>query len=176
MPIVDGWTPITVEDLNVYGATLRRISEILGAGPNGPTSGSTVFGPKGSNADVADRLNEFLEKDGRLVDIAFVTGTAQLGDFSELRNGIRIGFGKTLSRAGEGSDSYAILFDAMIPDIVSGSWNVLVPCQWWTSLRLKDSVEIIARDMNGNTIAIADSTAVKYSLLVIGEKALSTWS
>ena len=179
LPVVDGWTPITAADLNMYQAVLRRIEEVLGAGPTNQLT--TLFGPKSGNASVAARLNEFLEEGGTLVDIAFVTGTERLGAFAESGPGAFISFGgKSLSRAGDGPDSYFVLFavqSADYEDVEGQSYQEPsreVPACWWTRNKLSTGVWIQARTPDGIVIDASNQTAIPFALLAIGYDAVCT--
>ena len=178
MAIIDGWTPITPEDLDVYQDTIVKLEQTLGAGHN--DAAATQFGPKGGNADLAQRLDRFLERDGGLQDIAYVTGTAQLGEFSELGGGKMIAFGKNISGAVPGTgdlpgpQSYHVLFACKSPGVEGALYETTVPALWWTDTRFPGSVVIYARTLEGDAITVGDDTQVTFGLLAIGDAALAT--
>ncbi len=175
LPILDGWTPITPQDLNVYGAVMRRIEEVLGAGNNGPIGGSLLYGPKAGATSLADRLDSFLDLDGTMQDIAFVTGSTPLSAFTG--NGLFVPFGKTLSRGGEGADSYITMFDCKSPGTEDESgterWDPEVPSCWWTNQKSTTGVTIAARGMRNEAFGTTQST-VQYCLLAIAYEAFAT--
>lgn len=175
MTILDGWTPIAAADLQAYQDLIEAIETALGAGKQ-DVSGTT-YGPKAANADLADRLNSFLDDSGAVLDVVFITGTKALGDFNEVAP-LSISFPKPLSRSGEGADGYVILFDFVSPGTADEGGTEYfqpdVPCMWAPLTRAPDFVSIVARDLNGNTIPAISRETVSYSMLVIGYGAYST--
>lgn len=179
LPLLDGWTPITPLDLNLHGAVMRRIEEVLGAGDNIVFTAPSTYGPKAANSSLADRLDAFLELDGTLRDMALVTGSAKLGEFQgDTAVGKFVGFGKTLSVAGDGVDSYMVLFDCRIQGSVDEGgtefFDSKVPCLWWTNQKIQTGCWIAARTMKGSAIDPSDSTVVEFCLLAIGYDNFST--
>lgn len=177
MPIVDGWTPITAEDLQIYQELIAAVQEVLGAGR--VDAAGTIYGPKASNPTLADRLDQFLDDEGGLRDIVFLTGTKQLGEFSEDGVGARFSFSpKVMTRSGENPDSYVILLDFQSPETVDVGgveyWDLKVPCIWAPTARAPDFCTVWARNMNGNRIQLNDSTQVRYQFLAIGYEAYYT--
>lgn len=171
LPLLDGFSAITQADLQVFQDALRKIEEVLGAEPSTAAGGNR--GPKGGNTSVAARLNKFLELDGGLVDIALVTGTKRLEEFSEDNAGAFIPFGKQLSSASFGLDGYAVLFDATTAgteDDGNGTQRYLAASAavWWVNDRRQDGVYLRARDMAGTKITKADARTIDYSCLAVG--------
>lgn len=172
LPLLDGFSPITQADLDVYQEAIRRLEEVLGAGP------STLLGnhgPKGGNASVRERLDKFLEPDGGLRDVAFVTGSTVLSQFSEDREGLYIPFGKQLSTASTGPQGYAVLFQPSTPGTEEDGgggrrWLAAGPACWWVATRRQDGVWIRARDMSGTKITIADDRTIEFACLVFGNE------
>lgn len=165
MTLVDGFHPITAADRQLLQDSLRAIQDALGAGVS-RTTASTTYGPKGGNLDVATRLSKFLDPDGGLKDIAFVTGSTTFGDWTDAYSGHTVGFGKTLA-AGD----YTVLLTFQ-HDSGDSFWSPLSPCMWHVAFRNTSSVTIKARDMVGqNSIAPTDSTPIKFGLLAIGAQA-----
>ena len=111
LPILDGWTPITRDDLDLYQDVITKIQEVLGAGYVDVLK--TFPGPKAGNDDVADRLNTLLDPDGGMKGIAFVTGSIDIGRFSEDGEQGFIAFGKDMPNFNMvGKDAYMVIFDA----------------------------------------------------------------
>lgn len=175
MVILDGFIPIAEADLDAYQEVARKLEETLGAGWT--DAGQNLFGPKSGNASLAERLDRFLDPDGGLHDIAYVTGTRDLGDFSEAGGGAIIPFGKNLSRGGIGPDSYHVLFACKTRGTFQDSglfYEQNVPALWWTVEKLRGSVVIMARTMDGQAIASGDDTPATFGLLAIGYEAFCT--
>lgn len=180
MPIIDGWTPVTAADLQVYQDVLYRLEQVLGTGPT--NLAKSQFGPKGGNASVAARLNAFLEEDGRLHDIAFVTGTERLSAFSEaVGPGVFISFGgKTLSRSGHGPGSYIVLFSCKTPEFVGVQGqtyslpSVEVPALWWTTTKEPHGCRIGGRQADGSIIDPTSNVTVEFALLAFGYESYVT--
>lgn len=174
-PLLDGFHPITPEDLEVYQDAIEAVQQALGAGIVNPFTGSPFFGPKASNSDVADRLDAFLESDGGLKDVVFMSGTAPLGFFSETGAGAFFGFPKTLSRGGEGIDSYTVLFtckaDGSEDEGGTEFWKVEVPAIWAVNGRSTTGLFMVARHLDGTAIDPADSTAIEWAMIVVGYEA-----
>lgn len=175
LPILDGWTPITALDLSVYGDVIRRIEEVLGAGPT--TTAGSLFGPKSGNADLAERLDRFLEPDGRIHDVAYATGTAALGSFTEVAgSGAFVSWGRQLSRSPSGRDGIAVLFTASSfaqNDADPPLWRGNAPVQWWLNARTRDGAFIKARNLDGSQIRFSDSDLVTWGVLGVGYEAYS---
>lgn len=178
MPIIDGWTPITPADLNTYGAVLRRVEEVLGAGPNIQFTAPFTYGPKGANTSLQERIDAFLEVNGRPKDVAIVTGGGRLGDFSEDTVGKFVGFGTTLSIAGDGTDAYVILFDCQVTGTdEEGGIDVPkmnVPVLWWVNQKITTGCWIQARQQDGNKIDQSDGTQVQFCLLAFAYDSFGT--
>lgn len=179
MTILDGWTPITAKDLDIYGETIERLEAILGAGA--VDLAATKFGPSGANTDLAERLDRFLQKDGALHDVAYVTGSVALGAFSDDEGGVLgaghlIPFGKAITGANTSGGSYHVMFTAKSPGVVedTGDYNLNVPALWWTSSKFPESCTIVATRADGSSISIASEETIEYALLAIGYGAFAT--
>ena len=176
MPILDAVTPISPTDLNLYQLAIRQIQIVLGADIS-DTSPSTTYGPKGGNTDLTERLDAFLDPDGGLHDIAFVTGETPLGHFSPDGTGAVIPFGKKINGASSGSTGYTVLFEAQTVDDGAGIWaRDKTPSLWWVVTRFQDSCLIKGVTMEGqvgfNTLPLTSaSNQVKWCALIIGNEA-----
>lgn len=180
LPILDSMTPINPVDLNLYQSAISQIQAALGYGVS-DTSPSTTYGPAGGNTDLAERLDAFLDPDGGLHDIAFITGTSPLGDFSAAGTGKTIPFGKTINGTSPSSSAYRVLFQAQAVDDGNGVYDHnKVPSCWWVYARFSDSVLIKAQSMAGVITGVnpqyipptSDSTSVNWCCLVIGTEAM----
>jgi len=171
VPLLDGYHPITADDLNERQRTIEKIQQALGWG----TIDGAV-GPKGPSSTVAARLGSMFEADGGMKDIAFVTGTVAIGRFSEdlltdpspkLR-GLYIPFGKTITGGTMGSSGYAVLFSSMVKD---GGSERNYPGIWYVANRDAAGVTIGAKKPTGpnrGKIEKGEETQIIYSLLAIG--------
>lgn len=176
LSIMDGWTPITREDLDVYQDLVVKLQEVLGTGYT--NIGQSHIGPSSGNEDVAARLNRLLDPDGGLFDIAYVSGSLHLGSFAETGAGAYIPFGKSITnKAGFGEDAFGILFmpaaQQTLDEGGTQKWQPETPAQWWIAARAIDGVWIQARDCKGNPIQPQDSGTAQYSMLVFGYGAFS---
>lgn len=176
LTLMDGWTPITREDLDVYQDLTMKLQEVLGSGY--VNIGKTAVGPAGNSGSVSERLGRFLDPGGQMFDIAYVSGSASLGHFSEDGSGAFIGFGKALTnKAGFGEDAFAVLFSVKSPmteeEFSIQKWQPDAPALWWVEARAKDGVWIKARKTDGSAIQTTDSGQVQYALLAIGYGAFS---
>jgi hypothetical protein len=163
MPLLDGWTPISTVDLEVFHDALRKVEEILGYGPS---FGSTNFGPAGGNASVAARLDKFLELDGGLKDVAFVTGSAPMSRFAPDLQLSPISFGKTMSRNPSGPFGHGVMFATESPSFGASTWSNEVPANWWVRERYQDGVVIHATKLTGSVILGTQDDTVNFGLLV----------
>lgn len=174
LQLVDGFHPIAPDDLVYYQKALSAIQAAL-VDVDEPTlrvartTGGTTYGPKGGNTTVRERLDTVFDKNGGLNDIAFATGTGQIGQLtSQTRElGFGIPFGKTLS-----STRYAVLFQAVMDDVDgNGDYSVNSPSAWWVTGRLTDQVFLQGMAMSGNDFITSMTDEFRYSMLAIGEKA-----
>ena len=170
MPLLDGFTPISSVDLQIFHDAVRRLEEVLGAGP---ATGASNYGPKGGNLSVKDRLDKFLEPYGGLHDIAFVNGSSQIGIFGG-QSSTYVGFGKSLTRSSVGLDGYGVLFTTQSPewDSTLSRWSQSCPANWWVNhARRNDACIIRARDLDGAAILTAYDPLVNWGMLVFGYEA-----
>ena len=165
LALLDGFHPVAADDLNLLTDAIERIEVTLGYG----ITDGVVYGPKGGNASVRERLDTFLEDYGGLRDVAFVTGTLLMGQFNENGPGAFIGFGKSLS-----SQNYTVLFTAMnsTQEESGGTqfWTLKTPAIVWIAAngRIPTGVTLQARRADGSTIPASDETTVTFGLLVFG--------
>lgn len=176
MSLIDGWTPITAEDLEVYQDLVEKIEEVLGGGYADQTTQSVV-GPKASNADVAERLNAFLEPGGQLKDISYTNGEgagSQLWDDTGLfqNSGEPLPFGKDISGNTKGLYGYFIMFQAQSPGNSSNAWDTDTPSLWWVKTKESSQVRLQARDL-GNGAYGFSNRPYKYQMLAIGQGAFA---
>ena len=166
LTLIDGFHPIAAVDRQLIGDAIQAIQTALGTGVN-RTAGSTTYGPKGGNTSVAARIAAFLDPDGGLKDIAFVTGSSAVGEWTDQGGaaGKVIDFGKTLS-----ASDYSVLM-TFETDAGGSSWSTAVPCLWHVGLRGTDTVAIKARGVAGDLLYAADQTTVRYACLAIGAQA-----
>jgi hypothetical protein len=165
LPLLDGLHPIGSDDLNLIHEALENIESTLGYGP---TDGVTS-GPKAGNASVRERLDTFLEDYGGLRDVAFVTGTAALGQFCDLEPaGFFVGFGKSLS-----SQDYTVLFTALQGEKEGTAWSRYTPAIVWISPngRTPNGVFLQAMAANGERFVKTDDRTVTFAVLAFGPKA-----
>ncbi len=170
IPIIDGFTPITAADLQVYQGAIAAVEGALGGGS--VNIADNIIGPSASNADLASRLDAFLDADGGLRDVVFMTGSNPLGYFSETGSGGFFGFPKTISRAGEGVDSYFVHFAfkgaGSVDEGGTDRWTTKVPAIWAINGRSPTGLFIVAREMDGTPIDPAADDTVEWAMLVVG--------
>lgn len=169
LPIIDGFTPLVAADLQLYQDAILRIEAALGAGSTTLAGGG--YGPKGGNASLRQRLDKFLEPEGGLRGIAFVTGTAQLGEFSEDQAlGFHVAFGKDLNRGSSvGLDGYVVLFACQSPQADGNLWSGDCPALWWVEEgRTPSGFRMKARDLHSRKIPVNSTEQIHWACLALG--------
>lgn len=166
LPLLDGVHPIVPADLNDMELVMETLQEILGYDVS-PAFG-TGTGPKGKNKDVAERLGVFLEDDGALNDIAFVTLETEAGRFNEDVGGLAIPFGKQLS-----STDYRIVLQAFTEESAETGGGasrptLIVPGWIWVENKSRNFVQLAARSMDIFKLQQSSAQKVIVSLLAFG--------
>lgn len=165
MPLLDGVHPIVPSDLNDMARVLNSIQEALGYDVS-PAYGAGD-GPKGTNVDVADRLGTFLDEEGKLRDIAFVTHETRAGSFNE-NVGEFIPFGKQLT-----STDYRVLIQIMSEESSSGGSgastpSLNTPAHVWIGAKSRSGLVLYARSMDGYILQSSSTEAVTVLVLAFG--------
>jgi len=164
LPLLDGVHPIVAGDMNDVAQVLDDMQEALGYGTS-PTYAGLGVGPKGSNADVADRLDSFLDAEGGLADVAFVVVETTAGQFNEAVSGMFVPFGKQLS-----STDYRLVLQVFseASDNSSGGRSIpslKTPAWLWISGKARGGFRVAARTTDG--FVLEQSTAEKVTLCAI---------
>lgn len=167
MPLLDGVHPVVPEDINEMRRVLETLQDVLGYG-NSPLYGGTTPGPKGKNKDVDERLDTFLDVDGSLRDVAFVTVETHAGAFYERTLGLFVPFGKQLV-----STDYRVIYQTFSDAQKDSSAGVSIPHphapSWiWVAQKSRNGVRLAGRTVEGWILAPATNQKVIVQLLVFG--------
>jgi len=165
LPLVDGFHPIDALDLNDKATALEQLSKALGYGVS-PAYSGTAIGPKGKNTSVDARLDTFLDANGSLRDVAFVTGTVAVGLFDEDTPGFQIPFGKTFT-----STAYTVLL-SVVGDDTQNSFAIEVPVYYWVKSKALNSCWVCGRGHGSRNLGFFLQTKVDYAALIVGAGAL----
>lgn len=172
LPLLDGVDPISHTDLNEMAEVLEALQKSLGYGTSPAYAGSAV-GPKGRNADVAERLSVFLDDTGSLNDVAFVTMETTAGRFAEESTGLFVPFGKTLSGA-----DYRIVYQTFSTEKQDQGSSGSVPHPhapaWvWIAGKLTTGVILKGRTTDGWKHGVPTAERVIVQLLAFGPASTS---
>jgi len=166
LPLIDGFHPIAAADLNDVQSAIERVQSAMGHGVASTLGPATTYGPKGGNADVADRITRLFEDDGSLRDVAFVTGSMRTGLFSPLNSvPAFIGFGKRLS-----STDYSVIWQSW-STVTEGSPNANVDALavWIPSGgRLLNGVHLVGTTTSGVGLLPENTRTTKFALIAFG--------
>jgi len=165
LPLVDGFHPIDELDLNDKASALEQIQKALGIGIS-PAYSGTAIGPKGKNTDLRARLDTFLDDNGSLRDIAFITGATNVGWFDEDLQGFEVPFGKTFT-----SLNYTVLFSAIGGDSTD-SWAWEVPTYYWVKQKSFSSCRVVGRGHLNQKLGFFIQKKVDFAALIIGDGSL----
>lgn len=164
IPLIDGFSPIEAGDINLQLAAIERIQQALGYGEARSNYGTFgAWGPKGTAADVAARLDGLLEPNGGMKDVAFVTGSSQAGGFAPSTGGLYIPFGKRITGATMGPGGYVVVFGFLQEDASKAG-----PAYPYVADKTEYGCWIKARSWDGQALFASTSDSVKWSLLAFG--------
>jgi hypothetical protein len=168
MPALDGFTPIVPEDLNDVASAIRNIQNALGFGQS--TAYSAGSGPKGSNTTLKERLDKFLERDGLMKDVAFITGSNEIHAFDENTAGVEVFFGKTIKGHSVGDPNpYGVWFQGFVEtEPTSGLYPSYLPGHFWCTSRGPTSCFIHARGLDLTALTAVKSEVVRWACIVAG--------
>lgn len=181
MPTQDGFTPIVADDLNDIADAITAIQTALGWGPSLVYRNlSSPFeyignGARGTNQSVKERLDNYLERDGGLKDIAMVTGESRLMEFDENGAGVLVDFKKDITGSSVSDPNpYSLWFQGYAPEGGTGvsttDFDTNLAAHFWCSLRGKSTCVIKARGLNGLPLTPdrVKDTIIKWACLVVG--------
>lgn len=183
IPALDGWTPIVPDDMNDVATAIENTQRALGWGLSKVyrDTGTGVYygdGPKGQNASLKERLDEFLDPDGSMRDVVFVTGEAPIHAFNEGGVGVEVSFGKTLGGSSIGDqNAYGGWFQCYAeadPDS-SSLYPSYLPAHFWIGSRGPRSCIWYGRGLDLSQLSPVKSEIVKWACLMVGSQVPGTY-
>lgn len=174
--LVDGFHPIAAEDWNEMLRAIERIEKALGWGKNLSGGGaSTTYGPAGPQSTVKDRLDQFLDKDGSLIDCVSIVGSGSIGEWSgyNANGGKIITFPKPITKPQ--LDGYVVLVQTSDPyDEGSSAYTGRGLGPYVVTKKASGYCVVGADyDANGSEITENDGDLIDWQVLVIGDKCAS---
>ncbi len=165
MPLLDGVHPIVPVDLNDMSRVLNSLQDVLGYDTSAAYGVGT--GPKGSNADVAERLDAFIDDEGALNDVALVTFETRAGSLSELL-GVFIPFGRSMS-----TTDYRVLIQVFSDETKEGGTgnsqpSLITPAHLWIGTKSSAGLLLYARTIDGYILLTSATEKVTIALLIFG--------
>ena len=165
LPLVDGVHPIVPADLNEMARVLNDLQDVLGYGTSPAYASGT--GPKGNNANVAERLSVFMDASGSLNDVAFLTIETQASSLNE-NIGFFVPFGKQLT-----STDYRVILQVYSTATQDGSGGVTqphltTPGFLWVGVKSRTGFTLFGRTMDGFKIGTGTSTPIVIFVLAFG--------
>lgn len=148
--LIEGWNPDVSDDFDSIANAVWRIESVLGTTP------------KGSNADVAARINTFMRTDGWPINVQIATATVQIADL--ISPGTILFFNYSFP-----STSYTAIISSVIQSqSSSGAWEKVGQNHAWISTKSLNSVQIRSGyTQTGGPVSTGDTREVRLGVLAI---------